>query len=67
MVLLPLFGMNPQEYQRFHNFLAAHECKVDYREFRNSDTPLPPQRRALRHSLALAHHSATRPGRNASA
>jgi hypothetical protein len=29
--------MNAQDYQRFHNFLAAHECKVDYREFRTGD------------------------------
>ena len=29
--VLRLFGMRPQDYQRFHNFLIAHECKVDYR------------------------------------
>ncbi len=32
--LLKLFGMAPQDYNRFHNFLAAHECKVDFRAFR---------------------------------
>jgi transcriptional regulator with PAS, ATPase and Fis domain len=33
--LLALFRMDPQDYQRFHNFLTAHGCKVEYREFRN--------------------------------
>ena len=45
--LLTLFGMNPQEYQRFHNFLAAHECKVDYREFRSGEAEEEPKRRGL--------------------
>ncbi len=34
--LLPLFGMQPSDYHRFHNFLSAHDCKVDFRAFRNS-------------------------------
>ena len=38
--LLRLFGMANQDYKRFHNFLAAHDCKVDYRQFRNG-TPDP--------------------------
>ncbi len=45
--LLTLFGMNPQDYQRFHNFLAAHECKVDYREFRSGEADGEPKRRGL--------------------
>ena len=45
--LLPLFGMEPQDYQRFHNFLAAHECKVDYREFRNGQPDESPRRSVL--------------------
>jgi transcriptional regulator with PAS, ATPase and Fis domain len=45
--LLSLFGMEPQDYQRFHNFLAAHECKVDYREFRNGQPDETPRRSAL--------------------
>jgi hypothetical protein len=36
--LLKLFGMSPDDYHRFHNFLAAHDCKVDFRAFR-SGTP----------------------------
>ena len=36
--LLTLFGMDPSDYHRFHNFLAAHECKVDFRDFRRSST-----------------------------
>jgi transcriptional regulator with PAS, ATPase and Fis domain len=36
--LLDLFGMRPEDYQRFHNFLAAHECKVEFREFRTAES-----------------------------
>jgi DNA-binding NtrC family response regulator len=32
--LLRLFGLEQEEYKRLMNFLAAHECVVDYREFR---------------------------------
>jgi len=32
--LLPLFGVPISDYKRFLNFLAAHECAPDYREFR---------------------------------
>jgi transcriptional regulator with PAS, ATPase and Fis domain len=32
--LLPLFGMDKSEYFRFHNFLTAHNCKIDYRAYR---------------------------------
>lgn len=46
--LLQLFGMKPSDYQRFHNFLAAHDCKVGYREFRNADSvPAESPRRLL--------------------
>ena len=45
--LIGLFNMQPRDYQRFHNFLTAHGCKVEFREFRNGDTPLAPQRRTL--------------------
>ena len=45
--LLPLFGMSPQDYQRFHNFLAAHECKVDYREFRTGQAEPERRRRTV--------------------
>jgi DNA-binding NtrC family response regulator len=32
--LLKLFGMAETDYKRFMNFLAAHECTVDFRQFR---------------------------------
>jgi transcriptional regulator with PAS, ATPase and Fis domain len=32
--VLKLFGMPESDYKRFMNFLAAHECTVDFREFR---------------------------------
>jgi transcriptional regulator with PAS, ATPase and Fis domain len=37
--LLKLFGMPQKDYRRFMNFLAAHDINVEYREFRNGDTP----------------------------
>ena len=33
--LLPVFGMEPTDYSRFLNFLAVHDARVDFREFRN--------------------------------
>jgi DNA-binding NtrC family response regulator len=36
--LLKLFGMPTRDYRRFMNFLAAHECGVEYREFRVAST-----------------------------
>ena len=32
--VLQLFGMEAQDYKRLMNFLAAHDCAIDYREFR---------------------------------
>jgi hypothetical protein len=32
--LLLLFKVPQEDYKRFHNFLDAHDCKVDYRTFR---------------------------------
>jgi DNA-binding NtrC family response regulator len=34
--LLPLFGMHEREYKRFLNFLAAHDCAVDFRPYRTA-------------------------------
>jgi transcriptional regulator with PAS, ATPase and Fis domain len=34
--LLKLFGMPPQDYKRFLNFLGTHDCRVDFREFRGA-------------------------------
>jgi transcriptional regulator with PAS, ATPase and Fis domain len=43
--LLKLFGMSSDDYKRFLNFLAAHDCRADFREFRNgaSDGPRRPR------------------------
>ena len=32
--LLELFGMDDADYKRLLNFLAAHDCAIDFREFR---------------------------------
>jgi DNA-binding NtrC family response regulator len=40
--LLKLFGMDESDYKKFMNFLAAHECTVDFRQFRtpvSADAP----------------------------
>jgi DNA-binding NtrC family response regulator len=34
--MLPLFGINAKDYKRFLNFLAAHDCALDFRRFRCS-------------------------------
>ncbi len=33
--LLQLFGLDEGDYKRLLNFLAAHECSIDFREFRS--------------------------------
>jgi DNA-binding NtrC family response regulator len=43
--MLKLFGMPPRDYKRFLNFLAAHDCRADFREFRNGAPE--PERRSL--------------------
>jgi transcriptional regulator with PAS, ATPase and Fis domain len=37
--LLDQFGLPQQDYKRLLNFLAAHDCSVDCREFRSGDGP----------------------------
>jgi transcriptional regulator with GAF, ATPase, and Fis domain len=68
--LLPLFHMDSGDYQRFYNFLSAHDCQVDYREFRTEAaakpaprrpaltplTSLPQRRRARSEAAAAARH-----------
>jgi transcriptional regulator with GAF, ATPase, and Fis domain len=34
--LLQLFGMPASDYKRFMNFLATHDCRAEFREFRNT-------------------------------
>jgi transcriptional regulator with PAS, ATPase and Fis domain len=47
-MLLQLFALPATDYKRFLNFLATHDCRVDYRGFRNPDVPaLPPVRPPL--------------------
>ena len=36
--LLQLFGIDAGDYKRFMNFLSTHECRADFREFRNANT-----------------------------
>jgi transcriptional regulator with PAS, ATPase and Fis domain len=38
--LLQLFRIPKSDYKRFMNFLATHDCRIDYREFRNPHTQL---------------------------
>jgi transcriptional regulator with PAS, ATPase and Fis domain len=43
--MLKLFGMSSHDYRRFMNFLAAHDCGVEFREFRPGAVP-PAAKRA---------------------
>jgi transcriptional regulator with PAS, ATPase and Fis domain len=45
--VLKLFGMTNADYCRFHNFLTAHACKVDYRAFRSAVPAAPTRARSL--------------------
>jgi transcriptional regulator with PAS, ATPase and Fis domain len=45
--LLKLFGMPSSDYKRFMNFLAAHDCVVDFREFRAPPAAADRVRRTL--------------------
>jgi transcriptional regulator with PAS, ATPase and Fis domain len=36
--MVRLFGMKGSDYKRFLNFLGTHDCVVDFREFRTSET-----------------------------
>src|SRR6185503_10638834 len=44
--MLKLFGIPDRDYKRLLNFLAAHECGSDFREFRDG-TPAEPRRAPL--------------------
>ena len=50
--LLTLFGMSPGDYKRFLNCLAVHDCRVDFREFRNGAPDIALQQRLLLPPLA---------------
>jgi DNA-binding NtrC family response regulator len=45
--MLKLFGMTESDYHRFHNFLAAHDCKVDFRSFRSGTAAASQRQPAL--------------------
>ena len=45
--LLHLFGMPPEDYKRFMNFLATHDCRAEFREFRNPNSEEAPQPRTV--------------------
>ena len=54
--LLRLFGMPASDYKRFLNFLAAHDCNVDFRAYRSGTAPTGPlrPRACFRRSAAAA-------------
>jgi hypothetical protein len=39
--LLKLLGIEAKDYKKFLNFLATHECGVDYRHYRSGAPPEP--------------------------
>ena len=42
--LVRLFNMPEEDYKRFLNFLASHDCRADFREFRNGVPDLKQRR-----------------------
>jgi hypothetical protein len=44
--MLSLFHLDGADYKRFLNFLSAHDCRVDFREFRSGRPTLPADRPA---------------------
>ena len=49
--LLELFGIPSNDYKRFMNFLSTHDCRADFREFRNADGDQPRSVRAIMPAL----------------
>jgi transcriptional regulator with GAF, ATPase, and Fis domain len=49
--LLQLFGIPPSDYKRFLNFLSTHDCRADFREFRNANGEGSRSLRAIMPSL----------------
>jgi transcriptional regulator with PAS, ATPase and Fis domain len=45
--VLTLFNIPGSDYKKFMNFLSTHDCRPDYREFRNPSSSLEPSRRLL--------------------
>jgi transcriptional regulator with PAS, ATPase and Fis domain len=45
--LLHLFGIPAEDYKRFMNFLATHDCRADFREFRNANPESRPSIRSI--------------------
>jgi transcriptional regulator with PAS, ATPase and Fis domain len=41
--VLSLFRIDAADYKRFLNFLAAHDCRIDFREFRGGGTVPAPE------------------------
>jgi DNA-binding NtrC family response regulator len=61
--LLTLFGLPQDDYKKFLNFLAAHDCSVDYRPFRSGPSDAPPPARAPRVMLPDTPPDRRAPGR----
>jgi transcriptional regulator with PAS, ATPase and Fis domain len=61
--MLKLFGMLPRDYKRFLNFLTAHDCRADFREFRTGVMEASPRRELV---LPPLPSKSTRTGVNAS-
>ncbi len=49
--VLELFGIPASDYKRFMNFLATHDCRADFREFRNANADAPQAVRAVMPAL----------------
>jgi transcriptional regulator with PAS, ATPase and Fis domain len=56
--LIPLFRMEPRDYKRLLNFLAAHDCNIDPRPFRKRTADPPPPASATMVRLGTGRQAA---------
>jgi transcriptional regulator with PAS, ATPase and Fis domain len=61
--MLHLFGIDARDYKRFLNFLSAHDCSVDFRQFRTGASRRPEAGAVVPVPAAAGSH-APEPGRN---
>ena len=57
--MLKLFGISSRDYKRFLNFLAAHDCRADFREFRNGTADVGQRPRPVLAALPQSRESRT--------
>jgi hypothetical protein len=57
--VVTLFNLPESDYKKFMNFLLTHNCRPEFREFRNAATMPAPERPALVPEFALPERQAS--------